>query len=383
MVATHPRARGGVASYTWKLIRALRRHFRVDLLASTPDPAAPTLRGVDACWQPGLRYPFQVFQGLCRLRPDVVHVQHEVFLYGRLLAAALFPLLLLLARLRAAPVVVTLHGVIPLSHVDRQFLTVNGITGPRSAFKAGLAALTRAIVRLADAVVVHDDFFAATLRREYGCPAAKIRVIPHGVDAPPATLPRDAAKARLGLPRRTVVLFFGNIARYKGIETLIRGFQHTAPDRPDRVLVIAGGTHRRLERRPSYQRYVAMLRAQGGAQVRFIGFVPEGEVSTYFAAADVLVLPYVVSMSSSGPFALALSHGTPVIASDVPPFNRALPPTHLFRKGSPRALGETLEAILAEPHRGGLAPHLARLRRDHAWSTIGARTAHLYATLTR
>ncbi len=120
-----------------------------------------------------------------------------------------------------------------------------------------------------------------------------------------------------------------------------------------------------------------------GAVHRF-GYVPFSEVAGYFAAADVLVLPYR-HVSQSGVLFLALAHGLPVVATRV----GALP--EVLRDGesgllvppeSPRALAEALVRLFGD---GDLRRRLAAGGRAvaarHAWPSIAERTESALAGL--
>jgi glycosyltransferase involved in cell wall biosynthesis len=390
MVSTHPSSGGGVSSYTEKLIRSLRRHgVKVYLLSNKlGGELAKECDDIYACWNFDWRYPFQVFKGLCGCKPDVIHVQHEFFLYGGTLSALLFPLLLFLAKLRKKPVVVTLHGVIPLSEVNKRFLAVNEVRGPIWLLKIGLLFLTGLIVALSDAVIVHGNFFAETLRKEYGYYLeGKVYVISHGVDEVENKLDQNVAKEKLGLRNRTVILFFGYIAKYKGIETLIESFQLLANRHPDWVLIIGGGEHPRLKTRASYKRYTSELRERAssmGGRIRFTAFIREEDLAIYFSAADLVVFPYTVTMSSSGPFALAISYGKTVIASNIPPFKEVLPSEALFNKDDPQSLSERIEMILNHHFsKQDIATHIKKMRNANSWSRVGLQTRKLYQQILR
>ena len=106
------------------------------------------------------------------------------------------------------------------------------------------------------------------------------------------------------------MLCFGFLVPYKGLEAAL-GAARLAGD--DVELVIAGGEHPRLK--ATGDGYADRLRATAPPNARFTGFVPDADVARWFAAADVALLPYPQPFASSGPLALALAHGTPVLLS--------------------------------------------------------------------
>ncbi|MBV8275410.1 MAG: glycosyltransferase family 4 protein [Verrucomicrobia bacterium] len=125
-----------------------------------------------------------------------------------------------------------------------------------------------------------------------------------------------AARHRLGLScRQKVVLFFGNIAPYKGLEYLVEAMALLVAKEASYRLVIAGQPKgcasywNEIQRRissPDLQPYV----------VERIEYVPDAATEIYFKAADVLVLPYTY-IFQSGVLFLGYNFGLPAIAADV------------------------------------------------------------------
>jgi glycosyltransferase involved in cell wall biosynthesis len=220
-------------------------------------------------------------------------------------------------------------------------------------------------------VLVHEPGFAALV------PGA--RVVPHGVQ-PVAGVDRGEARARLGPgldDGRLVVLCFGFLAPYKGLEVALRaaGVVH------DRVhVVVAGGEHPRLAE--AGDPYAAMLRAKYGAVATFTGYVDDAAVGDWFAAADVALLPYPRPHASSGPLALALGAGTPVLLSS-PLARCAGAPDALAVDAEPAALAARLRALAGSPAAlAELADASRALARDRAWPAVADRHLDVYEEVT-
>jgi glycosyltransferase involved in cell wall biosynthesis len=220
--------------------------------------------------------------------------------------------------------------------------------------------------RQADAVVVHEPAFADAV------PGAT--VVPHGVE-PAAPVDRTAARAALRLDDdRLTVLCFGFLAPYKGLEVAIAA----AAEAGDAVeLVVAGGAHPRVG-----ESYVRELEAMG-AHVRFTGHVPDLEVGPWFAAADLALFPYPQPVSSSGAFALALAHRTPVLLS--PELAAcAGAPAALTAPREAGALGRALRALAADRTLlGELGATAAAMAADRSWAAVADRHLELYAEVGR
>ncbi len=397
-------AESGVASYTHNLVDALEPRLPLPLTVLAPAPSsarwertaaagAPDAASkVRRCWHPGWGFPWHIARAVRELRPSLVHLQHEPFLFGQGASAALFPGLLLWLRIRRVRVVVTLHGVPPLRRLDRAFLRENGLRGHPAWMRFGLRWLLRTTVLLAHRTVVHEDRFRDRLIREYGCPAARIAVIPHGIEElseeERRRLPTPAvARKRLGVPvDGQVVLYLGYLTGYKGVEVLLEGFARAAAAHPPRILLLGGGPHPRRRGDPDYEAFLRRLAAQAealGTRVRRLGFVPEERLGEVFRAAEVAIFPYRAVLASSGPMALCVKFGCPFLASRA--FRGILPEELLFPL-TPEGIAEALEEFFssATESKGMCARARALLRTwaaERSWERVAERTWALYREL--
>ncbi len=171
---------------------------------------------------------------------------------------------------------------------------------------------------LCNHLFVHTERMKRELVDGFGVPPEKASVIPFGINTtvPNTALTRDEARRRIGLePGHRVMLFFGNIAPYKGLEYLAAAFEMLAAESPGYRLVVVG----RPKGCEAYWRPIeAALDSEAlhARVVRRIEYVPDEETEVYFKAADVLVLPYT-HVFQSGVLFLAYGFGVPVVATDV------------------------------------------------------------------
>jgi len=113
-----------------------------------------------------------------------------------------------------------------------------------------------------------------------------------------------------------VILLFGAIRPYKGLEHLVAAFQQIADKHPDYRLLIAGESKKGAE---LYLRGIQQMIDDDFSReriIRKIEFIPDSKTELYFKAADVSVLPYNL-VFQSGVLFLSYSFGLPVIATDV------------------------------------------------------------------
>ena len=324
----------GVASYTKNLIEAFQdiEDLKIEIhVVSNRKDNLPKLYIDDnivihRVYNKSPLYVLQVFRELCMIKPSVVHIQHEYFLYGGLITAIFFPLLVALSKLVSKKVVVTIHGVIPLKLLeDHEFKKENGIRGSTLILKIGLLLVTKLIVLFTDKVIVHESFLKDYLVKDYKEDPRKIAIIPHGVeDYEP--LPKDEAKKKLGLEGKTVLLYFGYLTGYKGIKELLDAYKEIAKKIPNTVLIIAGGPHPRLAKEKWYRDWIRSIvkkaldiqqEIRNNGKIVFTGYVPENKIPLYFSAADIVALPYKARIAASGPEALAIAFGKCYITKSV------------------------------------------------------------------
>lgn len=187
----------------------------------------------------------------------------------------------------------------------------------------------RAVLARCQGLFTHARSLCGDLEAAY--PA--VPVVSHPIPPAELTAPPERGQARrlLDLPQdRRVALFLGLIRPYKGVELLVEAFSRV-PDRERWLLVVAGEPWGGLGDR---LRHVVLGRGLEDLVRLDLRWVPEPEVSTLLAAADVVVLPYL-SGSQSAVAPIALATGVPVLASAV--------------GGLPEVVEEGVNGMLVEP----------------------------------
>jgi glycosyltransferase involved in cell wall biosynthesis len=172
--------------------------------------------------------------------------------------------------------------------------------------------------RLADHILVHTERMKHEMLTDFDVPGSKVSVIPFGINntVPNTKLTTAEAKRSLGVGGTDkTMLFFGNIAPYKGLEYLITALADVVSKDGDYRLIIAGKASSCGYYRNQIQQMIAQTRT-GERIIERIGFIPDDQVEVFFKAADVLILPYN-HVFQSGVLSLGYSFGLPVIAADV------------------------------------------------------------------
>ncbi len=148
--------------------------------------------------------------------------------------------------------------------------------------------------QLSDHIFVHTEQMKSELLADFGVPEEKASVIPFGINntVPNSSMTAVDAKGRLGIRSSDkVMLCFGQIAPYKGLEYLIDAFSELAEGNEDYRLIIAGKVKKgQTEYWNEIRRKIAGSEVQNQIIER-IEHIPDEEVEVYFKAADVLVVP--------------------------------------------------------------------------------------------
>ncbi len=219
-------------------------------------------------------------------------------------------------------------------------------------------ARRRYLRRHADLLFAHSTRIEAELRRLGDVRGAAV-VVPHGLSPlPPAPLPHRAS-----------LLFFGRIAAYKGLDTLLEAMPLVWDRLPDVTLTVAGdGT---LPELPALHDSRVELRHE---------YVPEEALRELFGDASLVVLPYRQA-SQSGVGSEAKRFGRPLVVTDVGGLPELVDAScgRLVAPEDPPALAAAILEVLDTP---GLVEQLAAGAAASAaaasWPAVGAATLAAY-----
>lgn len=305
--------RGGIAHFTETLASSLQlRGHTVEIVTFTrqyPDklfpgktqfeqksrqPRVKIERYVDAI---NPRSWTQTAQIIADKKPDALIVQHWMPFF-----APAFGMIARSLRKKGIPTFVVVHN--PLPH-EKRF---------------GDKALTRFLFRASQGLMVLAQKSEGVLR-SLGI-QQPIRFSPHPIyDMFGEAIPQTKARKKLKIPPKTkVLLFFGMIRRYKGLQTLLQALPQVIQALPDVHLVVAGECYEDAE---LYQSIIEQPDLK--AHLSFhANYIPNEAVATYFSAADVVVQPYL-SATQSGVTQIALQFDKPSIVTNVGALPEAVP----------------------------------------------------------
>jgi D-inositol-3-phosphate glycosyltransferase len=251
-------------------------------------------------------------------------------------------------------------------------------------------ATLRTMYRMVDHVFVHTESSREELVRDYGVAGGKVSVIPFGLNTyvPDTSLSKMEARNYLGLGEtEKVLLFFGQIAPYKGLDILLDALSVIPPSDRDCRLVIAGRAKAGLE---SYWQALKSTLEDSEVGARVVlreGLIPDRDVPILFRASDALVLPYR-AIYQSGPLSLAYRFGVPVIATRIGSFDRDVVPEVtgvLCQPDDPNDLARAIRSFFASDLYLQAEQSEKRIRElaqeRYSWEGISREIIDVYARL--
>jgi glycosyltransferase involved in cell wall biosynthesis len=247
------------------------------------------------------------------------------------------------------------------------------------------------LYKIVDRVVVHTPKMKEQLVREFGINEQRITVMPFGVNntLPTSKVTKIESRERLGLDNKEkVILFFGNIAPYKGLDIVVKALPELRKKGTMPKLLIAGQL--KDSKGKSYWEDVEKVIEEhtlNGQIIRRVQYIPDMDVEFYFKAADVLILPYR-HVFQSGVLFLAYSFGLPVIAADVGSLKHDIlegSTGFVCKAENPEDLAEKIAMYFdSELYRNSDANRdkIARYANEtYSWEKGGDLTYSLYASL--
>lgn len=233
---------------------------------------------------------------------NVIMLPFEKYMFGSLVHTAVTLPFLLFLKLKGKKIVLVMHQVLGggISTFTKNPLKIAFFSLIRRSFYAYLVLVSQQVI-----------VFEQELKRRLG-KSKKVKIIPHAVIQEPQ-VDKQSAKEKLDLDQDTrYVMYFGYLSPYKGVTELLDIWDYLEGVK----LIIGGGGNPNHMGEPEYRSFVEKTmdnaREKGAITT---GFIPEKEIIYYFCAADLLLLPYTIFMSSSGPLSQAFSQGMGVMFS--------------------------------------------------------------------
>jgi len=236
-----------------------------------------------------------------------------------------------------------------------------------------------------DKILTHNSFSKRIFDNYYTAPKYGVDIIPHGNYIPFLNIQKDKNKSRdrLSIPKnRTVLLFFGIIKKVKGLEVLLESLNKVVDKNPNLLLVIAGRT---WQNDFSYYQKIIDKHSLSDYCLIHNKFIPHDEVKHYYAASDLVVLPYK-RIYQSGVLMMSLSYEKAVLVSDLEPLTDLIKDNDtgfVFKSGDDYSLSSKLNNILSDKDN---LEHIRKrglelMKKKYDWFEIGKQTKKSYQSI--
>ncbi|MFB6181080.1 MAG: glycosyltransferase [Candidatus Nanohalobium sp.] len=354
-VTSYPPWKGGIADYAHMLVEELEGMDNEIISFKKAEG-----KNIDPLMDKSDRSSFiQAAKNAFSGDPDIVHVQHELNLYGRLNFLFMALKMLQLKRKSDTKVVTTMH-----TYIDYEFSLK-----PKKLLRyLGYKQLTyRLIYMLSDKIIVHND----VLKEEMG--RKNVEVIPHGVKKIECG---DDIREEYGLSHEDeFLLCTGFLSEVKGFEYAVKAIE-LLPE--NYKLLVIGSTPPNFEEmgkayKESLEEIVEEKNLQDQVEIRE-EFVPEEKLDKLICSADLNLFPYVES-SQSGMMHRAIGAGKNIICSDLEVFRSVLGESGTyFEPENPEDLADKIRNYTDNKEIG-------RLREELSWEKVADKHEEVYKKL--
>jgi glycosyltransferase involved in cell wall biosynthesis len=186
------------------------------------------------------------------------------------------------------------------------------------------------------------------------------------------------ARTQLGLPQQDkIILFFGYIRKYKGLDLLIQAMANETIKNLGIQLIIVGEFY---EDASTYHDLVNALRLQNRISF-YSNYIPDGEVKNYVCSADFIIQPYK-NATQSGVTPLAYHFEKPMLVTNVGGLADTVPhlKTGIVVAPTAEEIAKGIETLyeLGEKH---FIPNIIEEKKKYSWSQMTEKFLALYQKL--
>ncbi len=178
---------------------------------------------------------------------------------------------------------------------------------------------------------------------------------------------KEEAREKLQLNQAKIILFFGFIRDYKGLDTLIEALA-IVKQKLDVTLVVAGEFYSAEQK---YLSLIEKLNLQNSIIIKK-DFIPTLDVKYYFSAADAVVLPYK-SATQSGIVQVAVNFEKPVIATNVGGLGEVIEngkAGFVVEKENPEAFANAILRFYEESREEEFSKNMKLLKEKYSWENF-------------
>jgi glycosyltransferase involved in cell wall biosynthesis len=184
------------------------------------------------------------------------------------------------------------------------------------------------------------------------------------------SLTKEDARIKLKIDSKfkRILLFFGIIRPYKGIEYLTEAIPKILSELPDLCLIIAGES---WNRNGNLLKQIKDLHIENAVRLDD-KYILNEEVGAYFAAADIVIMPYI-SGTGSGIAQIAYGCNKPVIATNVGCLSEVIQDKrtgYVVEPRNPQAIADAVVSFYKNSMEAVFVRNIAREREKFSWDRM-------------
>lgn len=358
---------GGIAQETCPIYEQIAKEPNIDCFMLTSDKYPFDMRKAAPCEfkRANFEHPIAVYREIEKRNPDIVNID-----YPGLSHRVMTILLLMALKLKRYKLLWKAHNL--LSHqprpIDLFYFLIIYLVVDEIIFESreNLDAF-RTIFKMKKGICIYPCASAIT---DYG------------------RFTKTKAKKELKLQGKKVVLFFGYIYPYKGLENLIKVMPYVVSKIPESILLIEG--YARLGKSRDYVenclRIAQNLGISGNIRAEIDRVLGLDEIEKFFKAADVIVLPYkpvhkMATFTSFLPF-LAAAYHLPIVCTSIEIFQDIVEKEGIGLLTTPDKLGVTIVSLLNDKElRRRIKRNVKRFRSKYSSKRIAEQTIEVFTQL--
>lgn len=236
--------------------------------------------------------------------------------------------------------------------------------------------LTKSVLKGGSAFITHSKSDTEDLKTIVKAPVYKTTVLPTFNAFKIKDMSYDEARAKINtVPEKKLLLFFGFVREYKGLRHIIRAMPEITAYDSNIELMIVG------EFGSDKESYLELIKeCDAEKSIRIVdGYIPDKEIEKYFAASDIVVLPYE-SATQSGIVQIAYSFEKPVIATRVGGLPDVVTDSvtgYVTEPCNPHELAEAVIKYFKEGRSGEFSENVRKEAYKYSWDRMNETVAEL------
>lgn len=230
--------------------------------------------------------------------------------------------------------------------------------------RPGDLLFTKYLFHFADSAIVQSDSVENDLLKLF--PNLPYRKIPHPVyEIFGESVSQNEARKKIGIAENeNVILFFGYVRAYKGLDVLLRAMQNI-----ENVKALVVGEF--YDDEQQYRSLAKELNVEN--KVRFFSeYIANDEVKNYFSASDAVVLPYK-SATQSGIAQIAFNFDKPVLTTNVGGLAEIVPDGkagYVVEPNNPRFFANAIQKFFSENQKEEFTAQVKIEKKKYSWENL-------------